>query len=327
MDNKALIVAVSDYSNLPGENRSLTGPGNDADRWRVVLERSGYDVVTLRDAHATKATFIDTAQAMAVVPDTNNVIIFSGHGTRLSLPGHAVADGLVLFKPAEVDATNYLNYVVFDFELPDLLNNIVSGTRVTLIFDCCYGAAAVFVPEVAAAQAAEGSVGRPRFIALPGAAPNTAPPRSPFAATAAAEPEEVLAAAADLTATKKEPQREFTIDGHRYILAPDPPVALPLLPNRPVAQFIPVFRSFAEPMVIAASGIDQEAFEVDDLNGGKPFGLFSFFATRELDRTPTLNATTLCERVNVSINGRRGGQQANTPTRSGREADSFLSLS
>jgi hypothetical protein len=334
MANKALIVAISDYSNLDN-NRSLTGPQNDADRWQAVLEKSGFGVRTLRNKDATKDRFIETAKRMVSVPGSNNVIVFSGHGTRLTQRDGRISDGLVMFKPKHVGETDYQQYVVFDTDLPDFKPSIADGTRLTLIFDCCYAAGLANLPAMDAAESFDAMPRRPRFIRLRDTnQDNALPATSPFAANIGAESiqRSVAAngrgtAARSAAAYSPNPPSEFVINGFRYVLVPGGavPNTLAIDPSLPPSQRLLAFGEGGEPMVIAAAGFDQEAFEVDGLDGSnKAFGIFSFFATRELDLRQSVGGTDLCVRVNTRINGTLGGQRANTPTRSGREAESFL---
>ncbi|HKO57410.1 MAG TPA: caspase family protein [Thermoanaerobaculia bacterium] len=330
MANKALIVAVSDYSTLDG-NRSLTGPQNDADIWQAVLEKSNFGVRTLRDSDATKERFMETAKAMVSVPGSNNIIIFSGHGTRLTRDGR-ISDGLVMFKPNSVEETDYPRYVVFDSDLPDFKQSIADRARLTLIFDCCYAAGLTNLPIQAAVAAAAATVRRPRFIPLKDTNRDSVLPAiSPFAVNIGAANQRSADGAARAAGPKptgaypSTPPSEFVINGFRYVLAgsaaPDPRAVDPSLPPE---QRLLAFGVGGEPMVIAAAGFDQEAFEVDGLDAsGKVFGIFSFFATRELGGQP-LSGTDLCAHVNTRINGSFSDQQANTPTRSGREGERFL---
>ncbi|HEV7921501.1 MAG TPA: caspase family protein [Thermoanaerobaculia bacterium] len=337
---QALIVTISDYSSL-GSGNDLAGPPNDAEVWHDVLEKSGFEVHRLADSTATKERFIDTAQRLSAVPDSNNVIVFSGHGTRLRIPGHPVADGLVMFKPADKDITNYTSYVIFDFEFPRFISRIAERAKVTLILDCCFAAATVRLPitaimaQQALAVSANARITTPRFISLPDSRAEDAPPENSlfalnFRVPVLAPPAQ--AAAIQSAAAPDAPKSELLIDGYRYVLSdkpavpdkpPVPPTGLIDL-GMPLGQQMLAFTPGSEPMVIAAAGLNQSAFEDNTVDGGKSYGVFSFFAAQALGRNSKLAATLLCDLVNSDINALLGGQASLCPTRSGREEKSFL---
>ena len=142
MQTKALIIAIADYPKL---NKNLKGPPNDLILWSDLFA-SDYRLrcTPLVPPAATKEGIkkeLESFVAGATTGD-NLVVVFSGHGTS-TIPQSRPrpADGLVAYMSDDMNPADIDNYVLYDFEIEEIIQPVKeSGALLTFILDCCFAA-------------------------------------------------------------------------------------------------------------------------------------------------------------------------------------------
>jgi caspase domain-containing protein len=174
---RALIVAVSQYTApIP----SLEGPPNDAAALKNLLEAQGAkDIVTLRDAAATRANIRGTLESLGKRSKAGDWVIFfyAGHGAQAKARDPNEADGmdeflaLSGFRVAKPDP----NQFVLDNDLHGwLVNFFPTSVNVLQIADACHSGTlnrAISAPTRFKARTA---LNNPMAFSLPAGPPDPA---------------------------------------------------------------------------------------------------------------------------------------------------------
>ncbi len=159
---RALLVGVSDYPNLP-RRLWLHGPVNDVALMRDVLLRRGYGAENIRQLSSrmggsdepTRANIIAALSRLRgdLRPGDAVLLYFAGHGSQqpqpASHPGRPTeVDGLdEVFLPADVQKWNgdstavAIPNAILDDEIGEAIDTLVDrGATVWAIFDACHAA-------------------------------------------------------------------------------------------------------------------------------------------------------------------------------------------
>lgn len=159
MAKTALCIGINNY---PGTDMDLNGCVNDADDWAEELGRRGYSVTRLLDAKATKAAMVEGLQSVigGAASGDSVVITFSGHGTYVPDADGDELDGLdEALCPHDLTTGGPL----IDDEIRSLFGKRKGGVRLVLISDSCHSGT---VTRLAAAEASEPHLPRPRFLPM-----------------------------------------------------------------------------------------------------------------------------------------------------------------
>ncbi|HKO57407.1 MAG TPA: caspase family protein [Thermoanaerobaculia bacterium] len=163
MSKTALVVAISDYRRL---SKNLPGARTDFEEWGALLSDFGYAVTPLLNEQATKRAILRGVAELLRVPGDEVVIVFAGHGCRALVDSKTkLSEGVVAFLPDDVQPSDYLAFVIFDFELPAIVALLGAGTRLTIFLDCCYAGGLGRVDALATAATTPQDVDR--FVILP----------------------------------------------------------------------------------------------------------------------------------------------------------------
>ena len=160
MAKTALCIGINDY---PGTEMDLNGCVNDANDWAEVLGRRGYAVTRLLDAKATKAAMVEGLQSVigGAASGDSVVITFSGHGTYVPDADGDELDGLdEALCPHDLTTGGG---PLIDDEIRVLFGKRKGGVRLVLISDSCHSGT---VTRLAAAEASEPHLPRPRFLPM-----------------------------------------------------------------------------------------------------------------------------------------------------------------
>ncbi|RAS06125.1 uncharacterized protein DUF4384 [Ensifer adhaerens] len=143
--DRALLIGVGNYQNLPTEF-SLPGPANDlVAMQRLLTERLGFDSASIRvlkDGQATRAEILSSMNGWlvdATKPGDRVYLYFSGHGLQVKDADGDEADGLdEAIAPADIAAgeTDWQG-AVLDDEIDAVLERL-KGRAVTVVIDACH---------------------------------------------------------------------------------------------------------------------------------------------------------------------------------------------
>jgi hypothetical protein len=127
--DRALVVGVQRYANLPPQANQLKGCVNDAKAIAKALEKYGFQVTMLLNEQATKQGILDALrkEQAAIKPAERFVFYFAGHGTdapRHSLLPHDARDDV---------ASNHIN----KDELYAAVSAVPAYSR-TVLLDSCF---------------------------------------------------------------------------------------------------------------------------------------------------------------------------------------------
>jgi hypothetical protein len=134
MAKKALCIGINDY---PGTDSDLAGCVNDAHDWSEALDTRGFEVSSLLNDGATKASMTEALQTLISGADPGDTIVitFSGHGTWV--PDHSEDEpdgrdeGLCPYDIAT-------NGPLLDDEIHDTFSERARGVRILLLSDSCH---------------------------------------------------------------------------------------------------------------------------------------------------------------------------------------------
>lgn len=160
MAKTALCIGINNY---PGTDMDLNGCVNDANDWSEELGRRGYSVIRLLDARATKAAMVEGMQSVIgnAASGDSVVITFSGHGTYVPDADGDELDGLdEALCPHDLTTGGG---ALLDDEIRTIFGKRKAGVRLVLISDSCHSGT---VTRLAAAEAAEPHLPRPRFLPM-----------------------------------------------------------------------------------------------------------------------------------------------------------------
>ncbi|KZX60293.1 hypothetical protein A3709_11930 [Halioglobus sp. HI00S01] len=150
----ALLVGVTDYPNLEGQN--LTGSDNDVALAAEVLMARGFeatDITTLSESagegrRPIRANIMNELDALAAKAQAGDFVYlhFSGHGSQAPATGDDETDGLdELFLPADVEKwkgdadKSTVPNAITDNEMDTKLDAIrARGANIWLVFDSCH---------------------------------------------------------------------------------------------------------------------------------------------------------------------------------------------
>ncbi len=152
----ALCVGINDY---PGSGADLAGCVNDARDWAEILASAGYQVITLLDHGATRASVVGDLQHMVATAGWADRIVFtfSGHGTWFPDADGDEADG----RDEALCCHDYTaGGFVRDDDLQAIFADLRYGSAALVLSDSCHSG--TMSRDLAAAAA--DSTGRPRFL-------------------------------------------------------------------------------------------------------------------------------------------------------------------
>lgn len=130
----ALCVGINDY---PGSSNDLSGCVNDANDWAELLQRNGYETLTLLDSEANKNTVVGCINGFLARARFGDRFVFtySGHGSWVPDADGDEADGrdecLCLY---DFQSNGYLT----DDELHTIFSMRRFGVRATIFSDSCH---------------------------------------------------------------------------------------------------------------------------------------------------------------------------------------------
>lgn len=131
---RSLHIGINEY---PGTGSDLSGCVNDANDWRVALEKRDFLSTSLLNGEAKKSDMIEAISK--IVSDTGRddiaVITYSGHGTWVPDEDGDEADGRdEALCPNDIAE----GHVLIDDELYDIFSDRKRGARIVFISDSCH---------------------------------------------------------------------------------------------------------------------------------------------------------------------------------------------
>jgi hypothetical protein len=134
MTKRALCIGINDY---PGTGSDLSGCVNDARDWAAMLNGRGFQVTTMLDADATKASMASALGELVRSAGSGDLVVitYSGHGTWVpDRDGDEPDQRDEALCPYDINRGN----VLIDDELYDIFQQRQRGARVLFISDSCH---------------------------------------------------------------------------------------------------------------------------------------------------------------------------------------------
>jgi hypothetical protein len=159
MTLRGLCIGINDY---PGTQMDLKGCVNDAQDWKVALDRRGFTTELMLDGDASKKNMCDAMTRLVTDtgPDDVGVITYSGHGSWVVDEDRDEKDmrdeALCPHDTAEGE-----DHLIIDDELFEIFSQRQRGARVVLISDSCHSGSVV---KMAIANAKADTTDRVRFL-------------------------------------------------------------------------------------------------------------------------------------------------------------------
>lgn len=140
--DKALVIGIADYGFL---NQNLPGCAADRREWagylRSKLSLTDATLRQLADGAATREAIVDGVEWLLADagPDDERVMVFAGHGARLSRLGTGPLQETLVASPGAAQRP-YDDFMIYDADLAQMIDEagVPPMTRVTLIFDSCH---------------------------------------------------------------------------------------------------------------------------------------------------------------------------------------------
>lgn len=158
MAKRALCVGINDY---PGSDMDLAGCVNDANDWRDLLQKRGYQVDRLLDGEATAARMLEALRALMAGSNEGDSLVFtfSGHGSWLPDDDSDEPDMRdEMMCPYDVMRQEY----VMDDDLHQTFRGKHPGARLYVIADSCHSGSVVRYGSAPAAP--DAVVTKARFL-------------------------------------------------------------------------------------------------------------------------------------------------------------------
>jgi metacaspase-1 len=135
MTKKALCVGI----NYAGTDHALRGCINDADDWADLLNEQGFDVATIAEKEATKATILDCISHLIGVlkPGDVGAITYSGHGTWIPSEDGDEPDGRYE-AICPIDMGDDGHNLIIGPEFKKEFDKIRPGAHVLFLTDSCF---------------------------------------------------------------------------------------------------------------------------------------------------------------------------------------------
>lgn len=138
MKRRALIVGI----NYVGTGQALRGCINDANNMQTLLQKRGFtEIKLLLEEQATTAGIIAGMEWLVKDTEPGDVVVmhYSGHGSQL--PSKTEADGFEeIICPIDL---NWMDKVITDDTLRNILGRPIRGVNTTVILDCCHSGTAL----------------------------------------------------------------------------------------------------------------------------------------------------------------------------------------
>ena len=156
---RALCVGIDRY----GDGYDLAGCVHDATNWARRLAEVGFDVTSLHDETATRATILSALDSLVNGARAGDVIVFqfAGHGTQVDdLDG----DEEDAFDEAFCPADFAQGHLLIDDDVRAVVAGLAPAVNLTCFIDCCHSGTITRAMRPGARPALVPPGSRPRFI-------------------------------------------------------------------------------------------------------------------------------------------------------------------
>jgi hypothetical protein len=160
MAKYGLVIGINDY---PGTSSDLSGCVNDANDWKSLLEKKGFEVARLLDKEATGKAIREGIRSVIKPARSGDLVViqYSGHGSFVPDKNGDEPDGVdECLCPHDLMTKG----VITDDELFELYDAKAKGVKLLVISDSCHSGTVARLAPILTPPAMKGKVSPQRKV-------------------------------------------------------------------------------------------------------------------------------------------------------------------